>query len=101
MKQILTKYALLHEDKIKEYERIHDEIPKGIVKSITERGITELRIFRQGTFLVMFVEIDKSTEVMNRTIDEALRRKWEEVTQSCFKQSWRELPEIFTLSDHY
>jgi L-rhamnose mutarotase len=90
--------ATLHPDMIAEYERLHNQIPPQIVKNLSESGYTELRIYRQGTTLLMYMEWDEAAVVSDRVFDAAAEEEWQQVTGACFEKRWEEVPEIFSLT---
>ncbi len=92
--------ATLYPNKIEEYERLHNRIPSQIVKNLSEGGYTELRIYRQGTTLLMYMEWDEAAVVSDRIFDAAAEKEWQQVTGACFEKRWEEVPEIFSLTAH-
>ncbi|MBP1993188.1 L-rhamnose mutarotase [Paenibacillus eucommiae] len=95
IKQAL-RVAVLHPDKIEEYERLHNEIPEQIERHMKEAGCKKLHIFRQGTHLWMYVELDESEAVAGRIVDEEMEREWHALTGDCFVNMWQEVPMVYS-----
>jgi hypothetical protein len=60
-----------------------------------QRGTLALRIYRQGTTLIMTVERDLSVIPDPGKIDQAADHLWRQLTSPCFEQPWQEFTEIF------
>ncbi len=56
-KRIVFRFKI-HEDKIDEYIRIHDNIPKELVALYKECGIINISCFISGTSVICYQEFD-------------------------------------------
>ncbi|KRF39119.1 hypothetical protein ASG93_23425 [Paenibacillus sp. Soil787] len=98
MRKTEIKIAKLHSGQIEQYEQLHRNIPAAIEKNLREKGITSLRIFREGSTLVMIVDIDPDMEKKDRLIDEAIQSEWNRLTGNCFADFWKDATEIYRLA---
>lgn len=91
-----TYQARLKPEMVGEYERLHAEIPAANCENMRRSGILALRIFRQGTTLIMTITRDLSIHPPPGSLDEQAETVWRLVTGPCFAEPWLEFPEIFT-----
>ncbi|WP_276353264.1 L-rhamnose mutarotase [Cohnella caldifontis] len=92
--------ATLREDKVGEYERLHDRLPAEIAAQLRDKGFVELNIYRDDLTLYMTWETDPALAVPDRVVREQAEREWDRLTGDCFAESWRQVPPLFRLSGH-
>ena len=59
----------LREGKGEEYERLHANIPEGVSLALTDAGITNYTIWREGDMLFAYYEVEdkeKAGEILSR-----------------------------------
>lgn len=91
--------AKLHEDKVAVYEQLHQRIPDAIVKQLSDKGFTNLKIYRDGLTLVMTLEWDSERINHHREINVPAEQEWDQLTGNCFAQSWKSIPQIFDFTE--
>lgn len=90
-----VRIAKLYESKTDEYERMHREMPKAIKRNMMQVGISDLRIYRDGVWLLMIVEREERPIASDGEIDETSEREWQKETGECFAGFWREAGLVF------
>jgi len=90
VKKMEVRIAKLHENKIDEYERLHREMPEAIKRNMMQAGISDLRIYRDGVWLLMIVKREERPIASDGEIDETTEREWQKETGECFAGFWRE-----------
>jgi len=99
-------------DAIARYEAWHaaGAVPRAVIASIREAGITAMDIYRTGTRLVMVMETDESFDVARKAADDRANPAviaWETQMNTVQRPlpwaspdaKWTEAPRIFSLSE--
>jgi L-rhamnose mutarotase len=99
--KVQVKIAVLHPDRLLEYERLHQNIPEMNLRHMREGGYHTMRILRSEQTVIMVLEHDETRDIASLLEFSEAAELWQTRTAPCFATPWRDAHEIFSFhADH-